>query len=91
MTWVVESTIENPFGICFNEDTGYDLVDYRPYARINLHGSSFNGIWVEVFAGTHAVTQERVTHSFRYNYQSAAAEYIRRVYDLPDDTSVNVG
>ena len=85
MTWIVSTRTENPFGICFNADNGYEEIEYRPFTT--LRDSQNGSIEIVVAPGGPWPT---VRYEFRVDFYEQCQDYIRRTYNLSDSTSVSI-
>ena len=86
MTWIVSSQIENPYGICLSADNGYEEIDYKPYTQFWDYG--LGELWIEVVPGVGSYPRAR--YELRVNFVDQCRDYIRRTYNLPDDTNVSI-
>ena len=91
MTWIVSSVIENPVGLCLDADNGYEAIDYKPYVRFLDERTNRGMISFNIYPGIEA---ENGARSWRYRISislwNIARNYIRRTYDLPEDTFVGI-
>ena len=91
MAWRLTSEIENPLGICLNEETGYYTQDHVPYIeyRYDWDGGAINNSMYVIFDIYPGVNdpwgRPVIKHRISFNFIEAARDYIRRKYDLPED------
>ena len=75
MTWIVSTEVINPWGFCVEEP-------------IYIYGEKFGFDWrVDVID---PITGNRQNHRLYIDIDKPVSDYIRRVYNLPDDTGVDV-
>ena len=86
MSYVANTEVINPFGICLGEEL--DGEDYAPFVSRNvLSGRSGNaGVLFRTYNGTNNQSgNEQWTHSFWIDIENLIEDYIRRVYNVSDD------
>ena len=92
MTWVVDTEVINPYGICLGE--GLPREDYRPYVDIagtvtgrirddSLYFESFQGL-------TNSRGDPVATYVWRLPLKRLGEDYFRREYNLSDDIELDV-
>ena len=85
MTWIVSTDVINPAGVCLE----FNGEDYTPYLRRQVYDfdTSFNFF---AYLGNFAEggDSEFYTHHIAISMKDLVINYIRRVYNLPDDIEV---
>ena len=80
MTWIVDTEIINPWGLCLGENV--PNTNYKPYATVNFN-SATSGI--SSYQGLRDTSSRPVqTHSLGLNFQWLISDYVRRTYDLAE-------
>ena len=96
MSYTVSTEIINPWGICVGE---LNPEDYNPYATWRLSHNSGSGQHAAVFSfesyhGTYRYPQYQITddymHRFTVSLRRLILDYVRRVYNVPDDIDIVV-
>ena len=88
MSYVVSTEVINPYGVCLGEELNGE--DYTPHARLTtfFRSASFR---YRFYLGTYDIDgNEYWTHSFRLHMDDLIKDYVRRVYNVPDDIVIDV-
>ena len=92
--WVVDVETIAPFGLCETDPPQYNRGRGKQYATVTGDFGTFTQEFQ--FEWHRGTGQQRdpltgqlyPTYAFNYCYQNSAEEFIRRTYNLPDDTYV---
>ena len=91
MSWIVSTEVINPFGICLGEELNAE--DYNPYTsvyRLRHFHNPAGEVGFQTYLGNDDQSGNRhYTHKFSINMFNLAEDYIRRVYNLSDDTEID--
>ena len=93
MTWIVDTKIINGYGICLGEELIGE--DYKPYVDTDFtfSGPDEGTIYFRTYQGTGAANylgRRPYTHQFGIDLFTLVRNYIRQVYNLSDDTEINL-
>ena len=88
MSYVVSTEVINPYGVCLGE--GLNGEDYTPHARLTTFAFS-ESFRYRFYLGTYDTNGDDYwTHSFRLYMDDLIEDYVRRVYNVPDDIAIAV-
>ena len=91
MGWTVDSRIENPLGLCLNEETGYRTVDHKPFIEQIFDWRDNQSTTWDIYPGVNNPWGfPAIQHKVRFNIIEAAVDYARRNSDIPDDAYIHI-
>ena len=90
MTYIVDTEVINPYGICLGEDLPRE--NYTPYTQVYAGRQNFV-VWITSLLGTYEFydNDRRAQQYYQITIDMAdvITDYIRQAYNLSDDVTIN--